>query len=854
MITFGYGLLIFAAVSTGVAMLGYLPGLRKDAGSANLKLARPAVYVSTLAVVATAAWLWHLILSHQFQYSYVFRYSNLEMPFKYVVASFWGGQEGTFLLWATYGSLLALFLRFKARQYEAPVLFFYLGINLFLMLMLLKANPFATMAQVPADGNGLNPLLQDPWMTIHPPIMFFGFASLGIPAAYAMAALVKEDWDNWVRRAIPFTTFGVMALGTGLLLGGYWAYSILGWGGFWGWDPVENSSLVPWLVAVALLHNQVIQNKKGIFRRINIFLAMLPFVLLTYSTFLTRSGVLADFSVHSFTDLGINQFLVAFMVVFLGGGLTLFAFKFRRIPVDKVQAPLFSREYFIFLGSLAFGLFALFVLLGTSSPLLSRLWGHPSNVQPEFYNRTGVPFAILIGVLMGVSPFLFWSRNDFRAALPRLLWPVGASVIALPILYVAGVKNLGYLAMLDAGLFAALANATVMVLVMRQNWSGIGGYLAHIGIGLALIGILTSTGFGEKQTVVLPRGEEVRAVGYGFKFMGVRPIEDGKKNAYDVALRTADAAYLVSPTMFFSDFNGGMMKKPAIQPFFVRDVYLSPIGYAQDRLSDRIDTPLMLMPDKPQAADGMTFTLKDIQTTPMADDGHGHDSQGQDVTATILAEAGGESATIKPVLKTFADGHTEVVPATVPATGSQVTLEAAGAVVSAAKIGVGRPPLILSQGESGTQGEYAIALQGFDVEQAARPGGSVKVYAHSTVTVGGQDYHLQPGLISRPGQEELESIEAPIGQTGMNLVLADLEAATGKAHFQVAPAPQEYLYAEASTKPFIVLLWIGTAVVLIGLVMATLNRARMAGRLSAQLAGSNKKVAVLKKNGKRHAA
>ena len=504
MFTLGYALLIFTAVATAAAMLAYLPGVRKGPGRPLLNVARPALYLAVLGVVATAGWLWHLILSHQFQYSYVYRYSNLEMPFKYVVASFWGGQEGTFLLWALYGGLLALFLRFKARQYEAPVLFFYLGINLFLFLMLLKANPFALLSQTPVDGQGLNPLLQDPWMTIHPPIMFFGFASLGIPAAYAMAAMVKEDWDNWIRRAIPFTTFGVMALGTGLLLGGYWAYSILGWGGFWGWDPVENSSLVPWLFAVALLHNQVIQMKKGIFRRINLFLAMLPFVLLTYSTFLTRSGVLADFSVHSFTDLGINQFLVAFMVVFLGGGLSLFVFKFRRIPVDKAEAPFFSREYFMFLGSLAFGLFALFVLLGTSSPLITRITGNPSNVQPVFYNRMGVPFAIIFAVLMGVSPYLFWSRSEFRTALRRMAGPLALGLISIPLVYLAGVKNPGYLAMVAAGIFATVANLWAAFLAMRQNWSAAGGYLAHVGIGLAVVGILTSTAYGDKETVVLP--------------------------------------------------------------------------------------------------------------------------------------------------------------------------------------------------------------------------------------------------------------------------------------------------------------------------------------------------------------
>ncbi len=848
----GYLLLILAAAATATAMLAYLPGVRRGEGQPLLRLARPAVYLTTLATVATAGWLWHLILSHQFQYTYVFRYSNLEMPFKYVVASFWGGQEGTFLLWAFYGSILALFLRFKAKQYEAPVLFFYLGINLFLMLMLLKANPFATGAQIPTDGNGLNPLLQDPWMTIHPPIMFFGFASLGIPAAFAMAALVKEDWDNWVRRAIPFTTFGVLALGTGLTLGGYWAYSILGWGGFWGWDPVENSSLVPWLLGVALLHNQVIQSKKGIFRRSNLFLAMMPFVLLTYSTFLTRSGVLADFSVHSFTDLGINQFLVAFMVVFLGGGLALFTFKFRRIPTEKVQAPLMSREYFIFLGSLAFGLFAVFVCLGTSSPLISKIWGKPANVQPVFYNRMGLPFAVLIGILMGISPFLFWGRTEMKATRRRLVWPAGAAVLAIPVLFLSGVHQPGHVAMAAAGLFAAFGNAYVLAGVLKKNWAGAGGYLAHIGVGLAVVGILTSTVYGQKKTVVMPKGEEVMAVGYGFKFMGVRPVEKGRKNAYDVAVRTSSGAYLMSPTMFFSDFNAGMMKKPAIESFFMRDIYLSPIGYAEDPLNDRIAKQIMLRGDEPQTVEGVTYTLERLENGTASASG-GTDNV-KTVTAVLQATVDGHTTELRPMISTYSDGHQDSEPVEVPGTGSRVSVAAAAPFATAAQIGVTPQPLVLGKGETGSIGDYQVGLEGFDVDMPTRPGGSVKVYAHATVTAEGETYHLTPGLISRPGTDELENIEAPIGRTGLNLVLQDLESSKALGHFQIAPAPQEYLYAEASTKPFIVLLWIGAGIVFLGLAMSTLNRARIAGRAVAAVVGDRKKLSVLKKNGKRHAA
>jgi cytochrome c-type biogenesis protein CcmF len=857
MLNLGYLLTVLTTLSTAAAMAAYLPGVRKSAGAPLLHIARPAIYITALGLLASSIYLWHLLIGHHFEYDYVFRYSSREMPFRYVFSAFWGGQEGTFLLWALFGGLLAVMLRFKAKQYEAPVLFFYLGINLFLMLMLLKASPFSRHDVAPADGNGLNPLLQDPWMTIHPPIMFFGFASLGIPAAYAMAALVKEDWDNWVRRAVPWTTFGVMALGTGLLLGGYWAYSILGWGGFWGWDPVENSSLVPWLVAVALLHNQVIQMKRNIFRRSNVLIAMLPFILLTYSTFLTRSGVLADFSVHSFTDLGINQFLVAFMVVFLGGGLALFVWKFKRIPTEKTEAPLFSREYVIFLGSLAFGLFALFVLLGTSSPIYTRWWGPASSVPPLYYNRAGLPFAILIGILMGFSPYLLWMRTDLRASLRQALIPVIASLLLGVVYFFFGVRNIQYLLMMVAGTFAALGNLWLAARMMTTNWRGTGGYLAHVGIGLAIVGILTSTAYSTKQSVVLPKGQEVLALGYGFKYLGTRPVEEGRKNAYDVTLRTADSAYLMSPTMFFSDMNAGMMKKPALQPFLMRDVYLSPIATDMDPLEDRIEKRVMLVKDQSQDVLGIPMVLRSAHTepfkAPMMPEGAEH-STGTRVSAMVEATVNGEAVTLSPSFLTFTDGHTSPMPAEIPGAGSTIRLLGVNADASIVQFGIVAPPTVLGRGATAQIGEFTVELFGYDVDTPARQGGSTTVYAHSKVTVGGQSFEVRPAVISRPGSEELERIEAPIGNTGMNLVLKDVDGQTAMAQLYVAPAPQEYFYAEVSTKPFIGLLWMGTAVVLIGLIMATLHRWKLAGKLATTSAGGEKPFTLLKKNGKREAA
>ncbi len=857
MFNLGYALTWLVFASTAIGMGAYAPGVRREAGKPLLKLAHVCVYISALGLIAAAAWLMHLFVTHQFQYDYVSRYSSLDMPFRYVVSAFWGGQEGTFLLWAFYGGLLGVFLRFKARHYEAPVLFFYMGINLFLLLMLLKASPFSMLDTVPADGRGLNPLLQDPWMTIHPPVMFFGFASLGIPAAYAMAAMVKHDWDHWVQRSIPWTIFGVIALGTGLVMGGYWAYSILGWGGFWGWDPVENSSLVPWLVAVALLHTQIIQLKRQIFRRLNLLLALLPFVLVTYSTFLTRSGVLADFSVHSFTDLGINQFLVAFMAVFLGGGFLLFLIKVNKVPTESSTTPLFSREYFLFLGSLVFGLFALVVLLGTSAPILTRLVGPPSNVQPEFYNKLGLPISVIISLLLGFSPFLFWNVGDPKAALMRAMPSLMLALISVPVLYFAGVKNVLYLLMLVSAVFAIAANTQVMFGAVRRNWKAAGGYLAHVGIGLAIVGILTSTAYSVEKTVVLPRGQEVKALGYGFTFMGIRPVEQGRKDAYDVALRTSGGSYVMSPTMFFSDMNRGMMKKPAIQSFLARDVYISPIAFRTDALEDRIESRLMLGKDRPVESMGVTYTLRDIERTSYqaAQQMHGDDpghSSGTDYTAVIDATADGETTTLRPVLRAFEDEHTAVIPADVPGAGSQVTLITVKASGRDVEIGVAPRPLALTRGETGQIGGFTVTLTEFHVN-SARTGGSATVTAHTVVSAAGTSHQVSPGVISRPGAEELELIEAPIANTGLNLVMSDLDPQKGIAYFQVAPIPQEYLYAEASTKPFIALLWAGTMMTLVGLIVATLRRASLVDRVAARI-GTPRSGATLRKNGKRTAA
>jgi cytochrome c-type biogenesis protein CcmF len=435
-------------------------------------------------------------------------------------------------------------------------------------------------------------------------------------------------------------------------------------------------------------------------------------------------------------------------------------------------------------------------------------------------------------------------------SLRRLLWPFAIALAFLPVMVLAGVRHPAYLTLLGVATFATVSNAWTVVVIMRKNWSAAGGYLAHVGIGLAIVGIVTSTAFSTKQTVVLPKGEEVMALGYGFKYLGQRPVEDGRKDAYDVALRTADGAHILSPTMFFSDFNAGMMKKPAIQMFLARDVYVSPIGAAVDPLDERVLTRFEIHKGMPVPALGMTFDFRGIRMESVIMEGHDHPVD--EASAEIVVTRGDRVDTVWPALRADKEGHTEVDPAMIPDSDQAVTLLAVDLAGTRAQLGVRRPAVGLSRGETAAIEGFRVTMNGFDVEQAKRQGGTVRVFANAHVEVAGESFHVRPGLVQRPGTEELEMVEAPIGRTGMNLILDRIESGTGRAFFHVTATPQEYLYAELSLKPFIVLLWIGTALTVTGLVLATINRARMAGRMKA--AGQGEERAEIKKNGSRVAA
>jgi cytochrome c-type biogenesis protein CcmF len=370
---FGEVLMGLGLIAVGISAIGYLVLCLKTDNSLARNMARLSFIGFATVVTIASMLLMHFILNHQFLYSYVARYSSRDLSLAYLVSSFWAGQEGSFLLWVLLGAWLGIFLISKAGDREPQVMLIYNLNNLFLMILLIKQSPFRMLPIAPPDGQGLNMLLQDPWMVIHPPVVFLGYAAFTIPFAYAMSGLWRKEYDGWIKPALPWTVFSFISLGAGIIIGGYWSYKVLGWGGYWGWDPVENASLLPWLAGMALMHGMILQQTRKKLRKTNFALAAFSFILVIYCTFLTRSGVLADFSVHSFVDLGITGWLVIFMLVFIAIFLALFIARIKEIPgsTDGKSMSYFSREFgFVF-----------------AMPRLLPAWAHLRPLSPECLKR-----------------------------------------------------------------------------------------------------------------------------------------------------------------------------------------------------------------------------------------------------------------------------------------------------------------------------------------------------------------------------------------------------------------------------------------------------------------------------------
>lgn len=548
-------------------------------GQGREAFARPAkaLYgVQVAGLVTLAGWLLYLFSTHQYQYAYVANYSSRSMPAKYVFAAFWGGQEGTFLLWALFSTMFGLLLLRAKNRLVPTAMFFANWAPIFLLFILTVQSPFRLLQVAPPDGAGLNPLLQDPWMTIHPPTLFLGYSSLIVPYALALATLVHRDARSWVSGAPPFVLLSTVILGTGFTMGGLWAYKVLGWGGFWGWDPVENASLVPWLFNVALLHGLLVQRATGALGRTTLFLGITSYLFVLYGSFLTRSGVLADFSVHSFVDLGLSGFLLAFLGFFAVVGYGAWAIRSRAFAQVGVTLGGFSREFALWLGLLVFSLMAVLTMLGTSAPLISRLFGEPGNVQVDYYNRVNGPLGLLVCVLVAIGPLSRWRQES-----PRGIWkPATPALIAglalALVVFAYGMREPMRLALAFGSGFAFVANVQVLFKAARRGLSYAAGYVSHLGAAVLLLGILTYSTFGRSEKIALPLGQTTESLGFKLRYDGPKPQKDGK-DQQAIQVEGEGRKFEARPVLYFSEFNQSVMRNPHVERFVTHDVYISPI-------------------------------------------------------------------------------------------------------------------------------------------------------------------------------------------------------------------------------------------------------------------------------------
>ncbi len=626
-----------------LAIVSYLYAWGKAKGT--LPWGRRFYRLSAFFSVGTLIYLFYLFVTKHYEVTYVAEYSSSDLPFHYLFASVWAGQQGSFLLWLGWSAILGLFMLKRLGEYEERGMFFYLLVQLFLLFILVKRSPFALSANPVADGRGLNPLLQDYWMVIHPPVMFLGFAALAVPFALAMAALSKGEYQNWVTAAFPWVNFGRMVLGTAIIMGGFWAYKVLGWGGYWGWDPVENASLMPFLGSLALTHGFLIQKNKGSLPKTNFFLAVTAFLLVVYGTFLTRSGILADFSVHSFVDLGINGFLVLFLFTFIAIGYGMLLWRSRKIKGVAYSGPVVNQDFSVLLMVLFVSLSAFMVLLGTSSPLITRLFGQPSNVEISYYVRTHLPIGIAIAFLLSMTPYLFWRSAAPFEKFKKALWPAILAVGFAVLTYALGFRESVYPIFHFLTFFALFSNIAIFYRSFSARPVNSGGHLSHVGVSMLLAGFVFSSVYSQEKRLNLALGEKAAAFGYTLTYKGTEGDLKQKENALIFAVEHKGQTSEARPRFYWSEYSRGYMRKPAIEKGLFYDLYISPINHS--RASEAQAEPgVVVLADGETKEDvfGYKVTFKGFTEPKM---------EGAEVSvAALLQVAGyGVSGVRKPVLQ-----------------------------------------------------------------------------------------------------------------------------------------------------------------------------------------------------------
>lgn len=524
-----------------------------------------AIYATLALVGAAAVILWYGLLGDHFELSYVWNHSEIALPNFYKFAALWGGQAGSLLFWVL---ILSGFATVVARQnrHKNQVLMPYVNgvlmitMVFFLTLLVFAANPFERVGFVPADGQGLNPLLQNYWMVIHPVMLYLGYVGLAVPFAFAAAALISRKLDNeWVRTVRRWTLIPWLFLSVGIIMGSQWAYMELGWGGYWAWDPVENASFLPWLTGTAFLHSIIIQEQRGILKVWNMVLIWATYFLVILGTFTTRSGVLE--SVHAFARSNVGVYFLVFLIVVVFGFLYLL---FTRLPLLKAEQPIdsyMSREAAFLANNWVFAAIAFATLWGTFFPMFSELLtGQRISVAAPFFNKVNGPLFMLLIILMGVGPLMGWRHTSSASLRKQFVWPVVTMVVIGVATYFVGQNvfaslGLAVLAFAAAtivqeyvrGVMARRSTAgdhffAATFNLWRRNGRRYGGYLVHLAIVMIGVAVVGNEFYQQTTNVTLDRGGVVQIAGFDLEFGGMRVESESNRDVYAAQVMIYDTS------------------------------------------------------------------------------------------------------------------------------------------------------------------------------------------------------------------------------------------------------------------------------------------------------------------------
>jgi cytochrome c-type biogenesis protein CcmF len=588
---------VIAAYAAAISVLGARRGSRR-----LIESGIGALYLTTALMTVASGVIVYAFVSHDYSIKYVQRYSDAVQPLFYKVTSYWGGLDGSILFWvfllSVFGAIAVRVNRERHRELIPYVVAVISVVEMFfLFMMVIHRNPFDTfLAQVPPDGRGLNPLLQNPYMVIHPPSLYIGFVGMTIPFAFGMAALITGYLDDsWLRAVRRWTMVSWLFLSFGLTLGMIWAYEELGWGGYWGWDPVENAGLLPWFTATAFLHSVIVQERRAMLRVWNVTLVIVTFFLTIFGTFMTRSGVVQ--SVHAFgEDRALAWMFTVFMVVILvfSFGLVIY-----RLPLLRSRHELdswASREAAFLVNNWILLFAALFVLFATMFPTLSEaITGERLTVGPPFFNKWMTPIGLALLVLTGIAPLLAWRKSTISNLRFQFMWPVLASVVTGVALVALGVRVWisGICFVMCAFVTATILQEFIRGARVRQEGTGTdlftalvgvvgrskrryGGYIVHLGIVLIFFGF-AGEGFKMEEQVLLKPGQQGTVGPFTVRLDTVRVTDDGQKQMITGHLRVTEGGreFAMYPAKwFFRKHEEEPTTEVAIRRGITEDLYI----------------------------------------------------------------------------------------------------------------------------------------------------------------------------------------------------------------------------------------------------------------------------------------